>query len=56
MYFGKYSACNAIKYERVHSVFVTVIIKYLFIEWVYLTLNLNKRFNTKVKLYDCYCK
>ena len=32
MYFGKYNSCNAIKYERVHSVFVIVVIKYLFID------------------------
>jgi hypothetical protein len=56
LYFGKHSSCNAVKYERVHSVFVIVIIKYPLIDWVYLTLNVIKRYNTKVKLYDCYSK
>jgi len=56
LYFGKYSPCNAIKYGRVHSVFVIVMVKCLFIDWVYLALNLIKRYNMKVKLYDCYSK
>jgi len=32
LHFGKYSPCNAIKYGRVHNIFVIVIIKYLFID------------------------